>query len=443
MSVIAPRFTQGNIANHTLKMALTNMVSLSVFFSVDLINIYFISLLNKTDLVAAIGYASAILFFTSSLTIAMVIAITATVAKSIGQKKIQQAKKIASTSFFITFILSIIITFTVFCNASELLSLIGAKGQSLEAAITYLKLTIFSFPMIAIAMQITAILRVLGKANVAMFCTLLAGVLNTFLDPIFIFYFQWEINGAAYATILARMAMLILASYYLLTRFHFLASQTLLESWFNIRRIGKIALPASLTQITTPLSHFYITYEIAKYGAESIAAWAIISRLIPVVFVMLFAMPGAIGPIISQNVGAKKLNRVKNTLNHSLNFIIKYVFVSALILSLLQEELVNWFNASSETAILIRFFCQYIAITFVFVAMNLVAMSFLNNIGRPKLATFLNLAKISLGTIPFVSIGAYYYGAQGILMGQAIGSIVFGFIAVIVCYFTLAKLRVN
>ena len=443
MAVIASSFTQGNIANHMLKMALTNMVSLSVFFSVDLINIYFISLLNKAYLVAAIGYASAILFFTSSLTIAMVIAVTATVAKSIGQKQIQQAKRIATTSFVITFILSIFITLIIFCYASELLSLMGAKGASLEAAETYLKLTIFSFPMIAIAMQVTAILRVLGKANIAMLCTLLAGIINALLDPLFIFYFQWEINGAAYATILARIVMLAIASYYLLHRYQFIASQSLLDSWANIKKVAKIALPASLTQITTPLSHFYITYEVAKFGAESVAAWTIISRLIPVVFVMLFAMPGAIGPIISQNLGAKKLNRVKNTLNHSLNFIIKYVFVSALILSLLQENLVNLFNATSEAAILIRFFCQYIAISFIFVAMNLVAMSFLNNIGRPKLATLLNLAKISLGTIPFVSVGAYYYGAQGILMGQALGSVVFGLIAVVVCYFTLSRLKVN
>ena len=424
-------------------MALTNMVSLSVFFSVDLISIYFISLLNKAYLVAAIGYASAILFFTMSLTIAMVIAVTATVAKSLGQKNIQQAKKIASTSFVLTFILSILITVIVFCNASEFLSLMGATGVSLDAASAYLKLTIFSFPIIAIAMQVTAILRVLGKAKIAMLCTLFAGALNALLDPIFIFYFQWEINGAAYATILARMVMLVLASYYLLHRYQFMTSITFIDSWSNTKKIAKIALPASLTQITTPLSHLYITYEVAKFGAESVAAWTIISRLIPVVFVMLFAMPGAIGPIISQNLGAQKLNRVKSTLNHALNFIIKYVFVFALALSLLQENLINLFNASGETAILIRFFCQYIAISFLFVAMNLVAMSFLNNIGRPRLATFLNLAKISLGTIPFVSIGAYYYGVQGILLGQALGSIVFGLIAVVVCYITLSKLKVN
>ena len=443
VAVLTPSFIQGNISSHIIKMALTNMVSLSVFFSTDLINIYFISLLNNTDLVAAIGYASAILFFTTSLSIAMVIAVTAIIAKSIGQGKALQAKKIASTSFLLTLILSLVITFVAFLNIHALLTFMGAEGPSLEAASHYLSLTIFSFPMTALAMQVIAILRVLGKANVAMFCTLVAGILNAFLDPLFLFYFQWGIKGVAYATILAKMSMLMIACFYLLHKYTFIAKISCKEMYTNIKKLTHVAIPASLTQLTTPISHLYITYEIAKFGAASIAAWTVISRLIPVVFVLLFAMPGAIGPIISQNLGAQKLNRIKNTLNYSLNFIIKYVFVFALALSLLQENLVSLFNATSETATIIRFFCQYVAISFIFVAMNLVAMSFLNNIGQPRMATFINMMKILFGTVPFVTIGAYYFGVKGILIGQALGNLVFGLIAVVVCYVILSKLEVD
>lgn len=443
VAVLTPSFIQGNISSHVIKMALTNMVSLSVFFSVDLINIYFISLLNNTDLVAAIGYASAILFFTTSLSIAMVIAVTAIVAKSIGQRETLQAKKIASTSFLLTLILSVVITFFVFFNIHELLTFMGARGPAREAANHYLSLTIFSFPMTALSMQVVAILRVLGRANVAMLCTLIAGMLNALLDPLFLFYFQWGIKGVAYATILAKMSMLMIACFYLLYRYTFIAKINFKEVYINTKKLAHVAIPASLTQITTPISHLYITYEIAKFGAAPIAAWTVISRLIPVVFVLLFAMPGAIGPIISQNLGAQKLKRIKSTLNYSLNFIIKYVFVFALALSLLQENLVNLFNATSETAMIIRFFCQYIAISFIFVAMNLVAMSFLNNIGQPRMATFINLMKILFGTVPFVAVGSYYFGVKGILIGQALGNLVFGLIAIVVCYVTLSKLKVD
>jgi len=92
MASFTAKFTKGNIAQHITKMALTNVVGLSVFFVVDLIDIYFLSLLKQPYLLSAIAYAAAILFFTTSFTIAMMIANSAVVARQIGQKRIQAAQ---------------------------------------------------------------------------------------------------------------------------------------------------------------------------------------------------------------------------------------------------------------------------------------------------------------------------------------------------------------
>ena len=440
MSSVA-KFTQGNIFEHIMKMALTNVIGLSVFFVVDLIDIYFIGLLKQPQLLSAIAYAAAVLFFTTSVSIAMVIANSAVVARMLGQQQFQQAKQAAITCFLITFTISLLISFIIYQNANSLLALIGAKGIELQAANTYLKITIIAFPLAALGMQITATLRALGHAKLGLYCTLAAGLINVVIDPILIFYFKLDIKGAAFASLIAKSAMLVLAAYYLLIKVNFITILTFSDIKVNVKHIIKVAIPVSLTQIATPISHLYITYEMAKLGPGFIAGWVIISRLIPVAFVMLFAMPGATGPIISQNIGAKNVTRVRRTLNHALNFIIKYVFVLALTLSLLQESLVSLFNAQAESAILIRFFCQYIPVSFIFVAMNLVAMSFLNNAGHSKVATQLNFSKIFLGTIPFVSLGSYYYGAQGILVGQAMGSVVFALISICFCYRTLKKLE--
>ncbi len=440
---LAAKFTQGDISEHIIKMALTNVIGLSVFFVVDLVDIYFISLLNQPLLLSAIAYAAAILFFTTSITIAMMIANSVVVARLIGQQHYQQAKQAAMTCYMITFAISLLVSFIIFYNANTLLTLLGAQGNELQSAKDYLNITLIATPIVALGMQINATLRSLGKAKLGMYCTITAGVVNIMLDPLFIFYFELDLKGAAFASLIAKSTMLLLAIYYLLVKAKFITRIGLVDIKKHSRFIFKVAIPVSLTQIATPLSQLYITYEIAKFGASFVAGWAIISRLIPVVFMMLFAMPGAIGPIISQNIGAAQFKRVRTTLNQSLNFIIKYVFVLALVLSLLQEYLVTLFNAQNGAAIMIRFFCQYISISFIFVAMNLVAMSFLNNVGYPKLASMLNLAKLSLGTIPFVSIGAYYYGAQGILIGQALGSVVFALIAIMLCYQILRKLDYN
>ncbi|MDA7746502.1 MATE family efflux transporter [Psychromonas sp.] len=439
--LLTAKFTQGSISEHIVKMALTNAIGLSVFFVVDLFDIYFISLLNQPHLVSAIGYALAILFFCSSFSIAMMIANSAVVAKSLGEKQNQDAKKIASTCILITLTSSLIITFTIFLNTSEILTLIGAIGEERTAALQYLNIIIFSFPIVAVAMQMTATLRALGKAKLAMFCMLMGGITNLIFTPLFIFYLPLSIEGVAWASFISRVVTLVFGSYYLLVKCQFKSRISFSDFKINTLKILHIAAPASLTQVVTPISHLYITYEMAKFGSDFVAGWTVISRIIPVAFIMLFAMPGSIGPIISQNLGANNVIRVKATLNHSLNLIIKYVFVLALTLSLLQDHLISLFNTHANATILLRFFCQYVSISFIFVAVNLVAMSFLNNIGRPKMASMLNVGKLLLGTIPLVSVCAYYYGAPGILVGQALSSIIFAIISMAICYQTLAKLN--
>jgi Na+-driven multidrug efflux pump len=94
-----------------------------------------------------------------------------------------------------------------------------------------------------------------------------------------------------------------------------------------------------------------------------------------------------------------------------------------------QDIIVDIFQAKNETAEIIRIFCQTISITFIFTGITFVSMSLFNNLGYTKYATLFNFAKILFGTIPFVTIGAFYLQAPGILYGQAAGSILFAFIA--------------
>ena len=115
---LAAKFTQGDISEHIIKMALTNVIGLSVFFVVDLVDIYFISLLNQPLLLSAIAYAAAILFFTTSITIAMMIANSVVVARLIGQQHYQQAKQAAMTCYMITFTISLLVSFGCFFTCS-------------------------------------------------------------------------------------------------------------------------------------------------------------------------------------------------------------------------------------------------------------------------------------------------------------------------------------
>ena len=145
-----------------------------------------------------------------------------------------------------------------------------------------------------------------------------------------------------------------------------------------------------LTNVATPIANGVVTHTIAGFGDGYVAGWAVIGRLIPVSFGMIFALSGAIGPIVGQNYGALSFMRVKDTLTKALQFCAVYVVVVSLMLFLLKQEIIILFDMKGDSADIIDFFCRYIAIFFVFSGALFVANASFNNLGKAKYSTVLN-----------------------------------------------------
>jgi len=178
-----------------------------------------------------------------------------------------------------------------------------------------------------------------------------------------------------------------------------------------VRPLSGIAVPAILTNVATPVGNAYITFALATHGDAAIAAWAVIGRLIPVVFGPLFALTGAIGPVIGQNVGAGRYDRVRQSIMDSLKLTIGYVGLVWLILALSRTYIAGVFGLSDEGVHLVMFFCLYAAGSFVFLGALFVANAAFNNLGAPLLSTLFNWGRATLGIIPFVWLGGRWFGA--------------------------------
>jgi hypothetical protein len=96
-----------------------------------------------------------------------------------------------------------------------------------------------------------------------------------------------------------------------------------------------------------------------------------------------------------------------------------------------------------DGAALILFYCQYMAIFFIFAGILFVANASFNNLGKAKYSTLFNVGKATLGTIPFVYFGAQYGGVFGVLIGQAIGSVLFGIVGLWVAYKLVDNIEKN
>jgi Na+-driven multidrug efflux pump len=194
----------------------------------------------------------------------------------------------------------------------------------------------------------------------------------------------------------------------------------------DLKEIADIAIPAMLTQLATPFANAYMTRAVAPFGDEAVAASAIIGRLIPVAFGVIFSLSGAVGPIIGQNFGAREFGRVKRTLTDGLIFSAIYTSLMAILLYGLRHEIAEAFRASGRTVDIVVFFCTFIAISWAFTGAQFVSNAAFNNLGRPNLSTLFNWSKATLGTIPFATYGAMLGGPEGVLIGTAIGSVIFG-----------------
>lgn len=423
------KFVSGNIFRHIVVMSSTNAIGLTALFLVDLADLFFISLLGETELAAAVGYAGTIAFFTTSISIGLSISMTALVSRAIGQQDRKKARRLVINVLVTGLMISTVVAAIAWYYTPELVSLIGAKGLTHELAVEYLRILLPSLPIIGIAMSAGAALRSVGDAKRAMLSTLAGGGVNAILDPLFIFTFSLGLHGAAAASVVARCAIAWVALHGVMTK-HKLVGRFRYKHWLaDQKEIFKVAIPAMTTNVATPIGNAYVTMMIASFGDSYVAGWAVVGRLLPVAFGMIFAMSGAVGPIIGQNFGAKLYDRVRLSSKRAIQFTTCYVALLALLIYLLQEQVILIFGAQGDAAELIRFYCTWLCVSFIFNGILFIANAAFNNLGYPTTSTVMNIGKATIGTIPLVYFGGLWYGAIGVVAGQALGSVIFGLLA--------------
>jgi Na+-driven multidrug efflux pump len=204
----------------------------------------------------------------------------------------------------------------------------------------------------------------------------------------------------------------------------------------DARALAAIAAPAVLTNLATPVGAAFVTHSVAQFGASAVAGQATIDRVTPVAFGLIYSLSGAVGPILSQNLGARQYDRVREGMRASLWFMLLAVGAAWLLLALLQGPLIRAFSLEGVSAQMVHAFCSWICASFFFAGALFVANAAFNNLGRPLWSTGFNWARATLGTIPFAWWGAHY-GPVQVMAGQGAGLVIFGTLAM------LASLRLT
>ncbi len=434
------RFVTGSTMRHVIVLAGTGAIGMIAVFGVDLLNLFYISLLGQRAIAAAIGFAGAVTFLQVSFSIGMTIGVGALVSRQIGAGHFDVARRMATSSLAVMALALAVLGVATIATLGWSLSLLGADGETRGLAAGYLRITSFSLPLLGIGMGCSALLRSLGDARRAMNVTLLGAMVTAVLDPLLILGLHLDLDGAAISTTISRLSLALLGLHGVARQHGLLAPLAPRMLAADVRQLLSIAGPAILTNLATPVGAVYVTRTIARFGAEAVAGQATIDRITPVAFGLVYALSGAIGPIVAQNLGAGQTDRVREALRDAMVFVLVAVTVAWIALDLAQDAIVAAFSARGVTAELVRLFCSLLAGGFLFTGALYVANAAFNNLGFPLLSTLFNWGRATLGTIPFAAFGSSY-GPRGVLIGQAAGSLMFGIGAIFVAFRAINSLE--
>lgn len=434
-------FVTGSTMRHVAVMTATGSIGLMAIFLVDLLSLLYVSWLGRPEATAGVGFATIVLFLMISINIGLMIAATALTARRLGSNDRDGARRIAGSTMALMGISAIALSIIALPLLPWLLRLLGAHDEPYAVALSFLTIVLPSNVLMALGMGFSGILRAVGDARRAMFVTLGGGLATAGLDPLFIFGFGLGPDGAAWAIVVSRVIFAAVGFHGAVTIHRIVARPRWSTFSADLPAAMAIAAPAILTNLSTPVANAVFASVMARFGDAAMAAMAIMDRLVPVAFGVLFALSGAVGPILGQNWGAGRFDRMRRGLTDSATFAIGCVVAAWLVLVLLREPIVLAFGATGLTAELVRFFCLLAGPMWVFVGLLFVANAAFNNLGMPIMSTVFSWGRATLGTMPLGFLGAAYGGPKGALLGSAAGAVIFGIVALVYAYRGISRLE--
>ena len=330
-----PVFTHGSLMRHVAVMTATGAIGLMAVFVVDLLSLFWVSKLGDQAFKAAVGYVGLMTFFVMSTNIGLTIATSATVSRALGAGDRPRARRLAASALTITAIFSAAMAAAMFVLRDSILTtVLHAHGESVEVASKFIAISIPANVPLAVGMALSGVLRAVGDARRAMYVTLSAGIATAFLDPLLIFGFGLGVYGAAWATVLSRLILLAVGWNGAVGVHDLVARPKLNAARGDFGPIMAIGFPAIMANMAAPVSSAYTLRVFSDFGEAAIAASAIIDRVTPVAFGVVFALTASSVRSSARTMGAKLMGRVQRTLTNSFILSIGYVLFAWAVLAL-------------------------------------------------------------------------------------------------------------
>ena len=420
--------SEGSIQKSLIRMTTPMIIGMLLLFTFSLVDTLFISFLG-TEALAAISFTFPVTFTIMSLAIGLGIGASAVVGKYLGLSEYEKAKEASTVINYISLLLAAIVVVVCWFFMDSIFHLMGARESLMPSIREYMLVWFPGSIMIVCIMTGNSILRACGDTKTPSMLMAGAGLINAILDPIFIFGLgpipAMGIQGAAWATVIAWGVCYFYLMYILVIQKELVSGSlpsrpTMLSSGREMLRIG---VPAAGANMMTPLAAGIMTAIAASFGDEAVAAFGVGARLEPMATLIVLAMSSSLPPLISQNFGAGKINRVEEAYRLSIKFILGWQMLVYVVLALGAGLIASTFSDDPEVIGTIKLFLWILPLGYGMQGIIILTNSSLNALHRPMSALYLSSARFFVFYVPLAYVGSQWFGLVGFFGGALCGNL--------------------
>ena len=342
----------------------------------------------------------------------------------LGEKKKEEAAKGVGNGIIISVIISIIFCAITLIFLPQLLNIFGCTDALREYAMEYGRIIAIGFPFMMIGTSLNSIIRADGSPKYSMTSMVIGAILNTILDPIFIFVFKMGVEGAAIATVISQFTTFILNIIYIKKFKSITLSKEDLKPKLNIgKKVGALGISSFITQMSFVFVMATENNLLSKYGMESkfgpdipITVIGIVMKISQILNSIIIGIATGTQPIFGYNYGARKFDRVKETLKTVLGMSVVISTIAFILFQAIPDKLISIFGSGDENYM--EFACLAFRTYLLLCICNGIQIPsgiFFQAIGKSGKSAVLSLSRQILFLIPAMIILGSIYGIMGVL----------------------------
>ena len=415
------------IQQSLIRMTMPMIIGMIMLFTFSLVDTWFISFLG-TESLTAISFTFPVTFTVMSMAIGLGIGASAVVASYLGASQSDKAKESATVINYISFSMACLIVLLCWSLMDPIFTIMGASEDLMVPIRDYMTVWFPGSVLIVCIMTGNSILRAIGDTKTPSILMAAAGFINAALDPLLIFgigpFPELGIQGAAWSTIIAWFIGFCYLMHLLVFRIK-MVSKTLPSIRVFIssgRKMLQIGIPAAGANMMTPLAAGIMTAIAASFGDTTVAAFGVGARLEPIACLLVLAMSSSLPPLISQNFGAQRLDRVEEAYRLSIRFILGWQLLVYVILFLTSGGIASIFSDDPNVIQAIQLFIWLMPIGYGLQGIIILTNSSLNAIHKPISALYLSIARFFIFYVPLAYLGSVYFGLYGFFAGAVCGN---------------------